>query len=244
LFGVFALTTNAIAPAAGEVLVARAGFDALFLAAAGCALAGAALSLLAPTATSRPRELIPTSLLGLLSRRPVLVPVALSGLLATGFGAAITFVTALGVERALPGVALFFVGHVAASLAMRILLGWLPDRVGHRRAVIPAALVLASGLAVLSTASGPETLLLAGLLFGSGHAVTYPSLQALVIGRVDDASRGRVLGVYSGAFAVGMMASSFVYGVIAEHAGYTPMYLVAALTVTVGVLVFAVVDRD
>lgn len=243
LYGVLALAATAIAPAVGEVLVAQSGFEALFLVAGACALVGAAISLLAPPVRPPTGTAPPATVFSLLRARRVLVPVALCGLLATGFGAALTFVSAMGVERDLPGVAPFFVGHVTASIGVRVLFGWLPDRIGHGRAAFPAALVLASGLALLAFSRGSATLAAAGLLFGSGHAVTYPSLQALVIGRAGAVSRGRALGVYSGAFAVGTMSSSFVYGVVAEHAGYTPMYLLAAGVVTAGALAFLALDR-
>ncbi len=244
LFGTAALATHAVAPAVGEVIVDHAGFTPLFLAAGACSLVAAGLSLLAPPAGRRPEERSTTSVPDLLARRRVLAPVLLSAVLATGFGAAINFMTAFGVARGLTGVSRFFVAYVVCSVAVRVLGGWLPDRLGHKRVTVPAALLFAGGLAVLSVAATPAVLVAAGALFGLGHSVTYPALQALVLSRVREAHRGKTLGLYSGAFAVGMMLSAFVYGPVAQHAGYGVMYAAAAATVVAGTLAFLLGDRE
>jgi MFS family permease len=242
LFGVLALATNAIAPALGEAIVNRVGFDPLFLGAAGAAVVGMVLSLGLPRLPAHPPS-SSSPMMALLRRRDLLTPVLLSGVVASGFGAAITFASSFAVVRGLTAVSPFFIAYVAASIAVRVVAGDLPDRIGHRRATIPACLVLAAGLVVLAGAGDAVALSLAGVLFGLGHGVSYPALSALVVSRVEAADRGKAMGLYSGAFATGITLSAFAYGAVAEAFGYAGMYRVAAAVVVAGTVAFAFADR-
>ncbi len=244
IFGLFALVTHALAPAVGEQLVAWGGFDRLWQVASGAAAVGAVLALGLPARTTDHPGRGGARVRDLLRRRDLLAPVFLSGVLATGFGAAIQFLAALAVVRQLTAVGPFFLSFVAASMAVRLLGGRHWDRIGAKRATVPFAVVYAIGVASLSGVDSAAGLVVAGILFGLGQGVTYPALSALVIGRVGPHERGKAVGLYSGAFGGGMMISAFGYGGLAEAAGYTVMYGVAGAVMVLGIAVFLLVDRS
>jgi len=181
--------------------------------------------------------------MALLSSRPVFRPIIQSAVLASGFGAAIHFMAAVGVARALPSVTPFFLCYVVSSIGIRLGVGRMPDRIGHGKVSIPASLSMVFALLVLSGASDWMTLALAGLLFGASHGVTYPSLQAMVVGGIPARYRGRALGLYSGAFSAGSVVAAFAYGVVAEQLGYGMMFQVAAGIVALGTTVFLALGR-
>ena len=48
---------------------------------------------------------------------------------------------------------IFFAMYAGTAIALRLFLGWLPDRIGQRRVLLPALLILAVGFFVLANAS-------------------------------------------------------------------------------------------
>lgn len=244
IFGLFALVTHALAPAVGEWIVAAAGFDGLWKVASASAAIGALLALALPARKPAEHAGPPATMAILIRRRELLAPVLLSGVLATGFGAAIQFLAAFAVVRGLPAVAPFFLAFVASSMVVRLVGGRHWDRLGPKRVSVPFALIYAAGVGGLSVVHGPAGLIACGLLFGLAQGVTYPALSALVIGRVGPQERGKAVGLYSGAFGGGMMVSAFGYGALAEAAGYGVMYAVAGGVMVLGTAIFVLIDRS
>ncbi len=244
IFGLFSLATHALAPAVGEHIVIAHGFDGLWTVASASAVIGALLSLALPHRRPAAGRGPGATVAELLRRKDLRGPVFLSGVLATGFGAAIQFLAAFGVVRGLTAVAPFFLAFVAASMAVRLLGGRHWDRIGAKRVSVPFALVYAAGVGGIALVSDPVGLVVTGVLFGVAQGVTYPALSALVIGRVGPQERGKAVGLYSGAFGGGMMVSAFGYGALAEAAGYSVMYGVAGAVMVLGTAIFVLIDRS
>jgi len=227
LSGASMLVMNAVAPAVAEPLAAVAGWQVVF---AVAALAAATSALLA----SRIREPLwtppaapPGGLRQLLAQpiaRHYAVVVALAG---GTFGTVFTFepTYALALGRAKVGG--FFVAYAAAAIFVRVVLGNLPARLGSYR-VARGALV-AYALAVLALAFvGPGGFEVLGALFGVAHGLFYPALNAIAVVAVRPHERGRMIAVFSGAFACGLSAGSSGLGWVAAHAGYPIVFVIAA----------------
>ena len=145
LFGISGLLTIALSPALGEQLIHVSGFPAFFQAAA----AAAAAALLASMAVQVPRSASSThlpigpSMLVPLVRilPPILLALVFGLVLGTVFVFLPTYAKQVGIER----IAVFYIAYSAGAVGIRLTCGKLSDRLGRRRVILPALLLMACG---------------------------------------------------------------------------------------------------
>ena len=243
LFGVSGMLPISLGGWIGDGLLPRHGFAALFALAAVLASASFALSFAlreerrpvfatgAPTgarAALRQRELRPLWFLG------------------TVFSIALTaffvFIKRFVDETGIGSVGLFFSAYTGAALALRLFLGWLPDRVGPKRVLLPALLALVAGFAVMSLATSERSLVAAGLLCGFGHGFTFPILFGLVVTRTPEENRGSTLALFTALFDLGVLVGGPLFGFVIERLGFAAMFGAAGAGMALGTLGFFVWD--
>jgi MFS family permease len=238
IFGISTLTTHAIAPALGEMVARRLGFDALFALAGSLGLVAAVLALRirVPRSVSLSAVTVPSGGPSLRSDPALWLFAATMVACGMGFGAVLTFtptfVHTIGLERVAP----FFMAYTGAAVAVRLALGSLSDRLGRRRVLVPSMLVLAVGVLALGSVASMPALIGVGLLFGAGQGMTYPTANALMVDLSHAGNLGRVQTLFSGSFSVGVAASGFVFGRIIERFGYRTMFSGAAACVALGLV--------
>jgi len=145
-----------------------------------------------------------------------------------------TFVLA----REVGSMGIYFAGYTAVAVVLRLGFGWLPDRVGPVRVLVPAMVIFASGFLVLGFAETTPAVLVAGVLGGIGHAYTFPILSGLVVARASEAQRGSALAIFTGLADLGVVVGGPLYGELLEGSSYTFLYAAIAVTVWLGLLVF------
>lgn len=239
-FGLAMLCTNAIAPAIIEPLVAHRGWNVGFLLAAISACVATLLALRLPGTT--PQRRAPASLRVLLSRRALGIYYT-SALVGLGFGTLVTFAQPFAMSLGASEVRQLFIGYTLAALAVRIGLGGLADRVGrHRVALVSLGLY---GLVLLTTTQlKADWLFSIGLGLGVAHGLLYPALNALLVENAPAGSRGLVMTCFNGAFNLGFAVSVLAFGVVAETAGFSTLFLIAGLLTLTGVVTLALVPRE
>lgn len=228
IFGLTFLANNAFAPTAAELIAARAGWPVVFGIAAVAALACAALAL---RIRERPRPALEVAGAGLfdLVRRPRSLWIgAVIGLAGMTFGAMFMihqpYALSLGISRLRD----FFVGYTAAAVIARLGLGPFTDRMSRAR-VSAAALALygAAALAMLGVAR--TGLAPIGAVFGLAHGVFYPTFNAVALEGAGPDERGKVMALFNAAFNVGVSAGTAGFGLLADAAGYPPVFVAAGL---------------
>jgi MFS family permease len=240
--GVLTLLAMAIGPLAGEALVTRAGWPWVFRGAALASVAGLVLARSLPRLRQRgfthedastPAPAGPRLAPGQLR------PLAATLLVATGFGAVVSFLADHTALVGHFGVTPFFDAYVASAMLVRLTAGHLPDRVGPYPIIVPAFVGQALSLAGLSLLSARWQLWPIGAVFGVTHGLYYPALQALVVDRSPPARRARAVASAHFAFALGMVLAAFGCGALAEQHGYDAVYLTVAGAALAGVAVMA-----
>ena len=145
-------------------------------------------------------------------------------------------------ETGIGSVGLFFTAYTGAALALRLFLGWLPDRVGPKRVLAPALLALCLGFFVMAGAAGEQSLVAAGLLCGFGHGFTFPILFGLVVTRTPEENRGTTLALFTALFDLGVLLGGPLFGFVIERLGFAAMYALAGAGLAVGSVAFFVWD--
>lgn len=243
LFGVSGILPISLGGLFGDAILARADFPTLFGVAVALAALSFAISL--PLRDSRPADggTEPSrGFTGAALQRDLLPLWFVGTVFSTALAAVFTFVKTFVLDTGIGSVGLFFSFYSTAGVVLRLFLGWLPERIGPKRALWPALGLLALGLAGLALARSATTVAVSGLLCGFGHGFTFPILSGLVVHRARPAERGVALSLFTSLFDFGMLIGGPAFGFLLERSGYGAMYGAAAAVVVSGTLAFALWD--
>jgi len=229
----------------GDAILARASYDALFVA-ASCF---AALSFLITIPLEEfPRvhdEDDPPSGIGHVLAQRNLVPLWFLG---TVFGLVLTgifvFVKRFVMETEVATLGTFFSAYTGAAIAVRLAGGRLPDRVGAKRVLLPALATLVAGFGCLAAAETSREVLAAGVLCGLGHGFVYPTLSSLVVARASEAGRGAAISIHTALPDVGGLLGAPLLGWLIEVRGFSVMFAAAGAMLALGSLLFVGWDRS
>ncbi len=242
VFGVPGMLSNGLGPALGEEILARGGYDALFLAAAALAALSLGLVALVPAvgtpaargSAGTARALGALVLRGGLGR--VVAVLTLFGVVVdvTYFYLA-PFTRTVGVARAAP----YFLAYSATSVVLRIGGRRLLDRLGPHRVAIPALAAIAASQAAICLVPAPGALVVAGMAGGVGHGSLFPVMMALALARAPVALHGSVASLVTAAVDLGALVGTPAAGLIAELAGYRPAFALMAVVALAGLVLVA-----
>lgn len=243
LFGVSGMIPLSLAGLIGDRVLAVAGYQELFLAAVAAAVLGslAALTLpeLKPDTPDGPKR----SFLAAASA-PALRPIWLVGFsFAFALASYFTFLKTFVDDTGVGSVGGFFTAYTVAAVVLRLLLGWLPDRVGPKRVLVPSVWCAGAGLLVLAFGGTDASTILAGVLCGIGHGYAFPIASAMVVMRTPAHERGRALAAFTALFDLGLFVGAPSLGFILEQTSYAVMFSMAASVAVVGSLAYVLWDR-
>lgn len=242
LFGVSGILPVGLAPWAGDLLLRSGSYEDVFVLSAGLAMLGALFGLGIPE-TAPARDPATPSMLHTL-RRPRLRPLWTVGLVfAAGLTAYFTFLKTYVGTLGLTEIGTFFMPYALTAVGLRVLFGWVPDRMGPRRALFPAMGVFLVGMLVLAGARSAAPLALAGVLCGVGHGYTFPILSSLIVSRAPAAERGAAVTLFTALFDAGPLLAAPLLGLVVEARGHATMYVLMAAAGAASVLAFALTDR-
>ena len=167
-----------------------------------------------------------------------LLPAAVFLTVTAPFGAVTTFLPLFADERGLGNVGLFYTALAVTQLMARSSSGWISDRLGRARVIVPALGVAAVGLAVLAGAHSQTALLAAAALYGLGIAGTQTSIVALIVDRTEREALGSAMATYTMAWDVGAVIGSVILGAVAGATSYGTVFALCTVAPLLGVALF------
>jgi MFS family permease len=172
------------------------------------------------------------------------LPVSGTLVLATlGHSSVYAFLPLYAVSRGRGAALAWFFGvYPVWMIACRALMRGVADRVSRVHVALASMALQGVAYFVLALPPTPATLVLAAIALGTGGAVLYPTLAALVIDRADEADRGLALGTLSGAWDLGVVVGSVLVGVVADRVSYGAGFVVGALGAVLGTLALAFIE--
>lgn len=232
-FGIFGLLPDGLGPLLGEQLIAAGGYPYYFAATAGFAAVSLLLSLLLPaTGSGRASQgTAADAAVQPFSLRRIRTPLVTMMCFGVALGCVFTFVAPFAASEGRGSVSQFFLAYAVSAVLVRALAGRAPDRLGLRVVLIPSLFLYAFGVgAIPHAAAVPATVLIGGLC-GIGHAFIFPVLNVLALDLADASQRGRTLTWMTAMLDAGATIAGPTLGLVAEHAGYRPMFALAGLGV-------------
>lgn len=248
LVGAANMAMNAVATIVAERVSALIGWDAVFSLGAAASVAAVLVSLFVHERKAEPgvidvgeRSAL-TSAIARIS--PILVAVLVLG---TTFSAVFIFHQAYAVVLDRDAqVWPFFIGFTGVAIFCRLALGQLGDRFGRLEVSLGATIVYAAAAASLMWMRLP-LLALHGALFGLGHGLMYPTLNAAVVDMVPVRRRGLAMALFNGIFNAGLSLGGLAWGQIAQRSGYQAVFAgasVMALSAAAILVMLMIVPRS
>lgn len=174
--------------------------------------------------------------------RVMLLSVAMA-LVSFGYGAITSFSALFADELHVAPRSIFLTSMAAAILVGRLTIGRTIDRLGRRRVLLPSLLGPPIGLAILSIAQGPVSLVLAGLAFGAGFGLMYPAYTAYIMEHVASNRRGAAFGAMLAAFDTGIGTGSSVVGWLTHGSGFRRAFAATAVLAFCALPSFLLAER-
>ena len=137
----------------------------------------------------------------------------------------------------------FLTAMACSVITSRLLVGRRLDAWGASIVLMVSLVIPVVGLALLATAGGRAGFVLAGLAFGAGFGLVWPSFAALVMGSIPMARRGAAFGAILAAFDTGIGVGSATTGWMVRAHGFRPAYAVAAVVAALALPYFLIARR-
>jgi MFS family permease len=244
------------APVFGDWLAINATYAALFEVCAAAALLSALL-VAGLMAISR-RSSLPQGFAGLKARPPDKKKLAMpedlsaaglkqalkqsgvrSGVLTMAalgipFGAFITFLPLFADERQITGVGVVYSIYAGTILLAQPLSGWLADRIGRLRVILPGLFLTGLATGVLSIDGSLLIFALSGIIFGIGGGLVRGGADPLVQDSVPPDLRGTAAAVQYTSFDFWIGMGSYPLGMLATSLGYALTFAVTGLLCAAG----------
>ena len=122
----------------------------------------------------------------------------------------------------------FFTVYTLTAITQRLVGGWVPDRFGLTRVLVPALLSFAVGLMLLGIAKTVWVVWIAGFFGGLGHGYAFPILLGLVSQRARPMERGTAMAIYTTIDDGAVLLAGPALGLVIEALGYAAMFTSAA----------------
>jgi MFS family permease len=239
IFGVANVFGMAVFPAVGSTIITNTqSFPALFT----VSIIIAAAAFLCPffLEENKPgvRRGEKVSFGSVIRQRPVLVASLALFATSTVFGAVTTFLPVFAPQRGVTNVGLFFTSYAIVTLGSRLFAGRLSDRLGRRKIILPFMALVALAVFLLPLLHSVYLLVLIGACYGLGAGAVQPALSAYVVDETTRKDRATALSYFTAFMDIGIATGALVLGIAGELWGYETMFLLAGVTVILGLLLF------
>jgi MFS family permease len=225
------------------------GFNVVFAVAIGLAAIGACMSGLlmryAPKKIRHPQAADSApwwrEILNVLDREIILASV-LSFFSHVTFPAVASFLVLYAREIGVDNIGWFYAASGATSILARPLLGKVSDKIGRRRALLACFILQAFALLMLAYAANLIALIISGMLYMLGLAMSSSTTLAIAMEQAKPERRGRAMATFSVALPLSNGVGALICGSLIQWFGFYFMYLATAIIAAVG-LIITIVNR-
>jgi predicted MFS family arabinose efflux permease len=161
-----------------------------------------------------------------------------------GFGCIASFATLYYASRNWPNAALTLTLFGVFFVVTRLIFAGAIPRYGGLPVVATCITIEILGLTLLWRANSPHMAMFAAAITAIGFSLVFPSLGVEAVRNVELVNRGSVLGIFTAFFDLALGISGPAAGVIVTHAGYSFVFLFAAVMAAVALLIVFFLHRN
>ncbi|MEH6986404.1 MFS transporter [Cytobacillus firmus] len=237
--GYFGLSGNialAFGPTLGLALAGVISFKLLFLI---CALLGLAALVLSSRINYKQAEKqsVPQKRWDIYEKS-ALRPSFLLFFITVTFGGIASFLPIYSAQKGIGGIHWYFLLFAIALMISRTFAGRLYDQRGHQAVFLPGAVLILAAMFLLAWLPSSVIMYIAAILYGLGFGSVQPALQAWSVKEAPANRRGMANATFFSFFDLGVGIGAIVFGQIAYLFGYSTIYLTAAGSVVISILLY------
>jgi predicted MFS family arabinose efflux permease len=243
IFGLSGLLPIAGGGYAGDVVIALAGFDGLFLTAAGAGLVSWVIVWTFPVLPVRGRQ-PRRSFWAAFSQRNLLPLWFATFLFSVGLESLFTFTRTFVDERQVGTAGLVFGVYGVVAVVTRVGGGRMYDRIPHRPLLVGAISAYGLGVGLMATAQVVPVLVLAAATAGMAHGAAFPILSSQVVNRARVSERGSAMATFTAIFDIALLLGAPTVGFVIEGFGYLAAFGGLGVVLVLGAVVYRTWDRS
>ncbi|MCM3089864.1 MULTISPECIES: MFS transporter [unclassified Cytobacillus] len=237
--GYFGLSGNialAFGPTLGLALAGVISFKLLFLI---CALMGLAALVLSSRINYKQAEkqAVPLKRWDIYEKS-ALRPSFLLFFITVTFGGIASFLPIYSAQKGIGGIHWYFLLFAIALMISRTFAGRLYDQRGHQAVFLPGAVLILAAMFLLAWLPSSMIMYIAAIFYGLGFGSVQPALQAWSVREAPVNRRGMANATFFSFFDLGVGIGAIVFGQIAHLFGYSTIYLTAAGSVVISILLY------
>jgi len=232
----------ALGPSFGMLLINRFDFTTLFLVCLGLSLASLFILTKLGRTQIPPIEESSAASSFFISREAL--PASVMGFFFFFIWSGITaFFPLYAIRHGVVNPGLFFTIIAIMIISSRILGARVSDLYSSEKIILPCLFVLIVPTVIIAFSKTLSMFILAGVLWGIGHAFFYPALAVYILDRVGS-SRSLAMGTLTGMTDLGIFMGPAVMGVVVQFTSYPAMFLCLSLVGTFSLIYFRLLVRD
>jgi MFS family permease len=135
-----------------------------------------------------------------------------------------TYIFEFGKEQGIAGVSVFFLVLALALSVSRPLSGYLTDKLGVRRIMLPALIIFAAAMLVIGSSQTLWMLLIGAVLAAVGFGSSQPALQAMSMQSETALRRGIASNTLYMGIDMGLFLGPYIGGLIYSQSDYATMF--------------------
>lgn len=154
------------------------------------------------------------------------------------FGGIASFLPIYSAQRGIGGIHWYFLLFAIALMISRTFAGRIYDQRGHHAIFIPGAILILISMVLLAWLPNSNIMYTAAILYGLGFGSVQPALQAWSVKEAPANRRGMANATFFSFFDLGVGIGAIVFGQIAYLFGYSTIYLTAAGSVAISIILY------
>ncbi|WP_019636463.1 MFS transporter [Paenibacillus fonticola] len=244
-FGLGTVASMAIAPSLGLYLIDKWDFNVMFFTAAGMCAIGSLLALLVRYEKRTDDIRVVEALKGgiHLIERAAVKPAVVGCFSGMTFGVTSGFIAVYGLERRVEHIGLFFTVFALVLVMSRPAAGRLADRKGFGYAIIPGIIFQMLSMVLLFFADSLLMFLMSAFVLGIGSGATQSTLNSMAVHKVPPQRRGAAISTFYLGLDLAAGLGPMLGGIAASYVGYSMMYLLTVVPLTIALLLFIMAGR-
>lgn len=232
----------ALGPSLGMFLINRFDFRTLFLVCLGLSLGSFLINIKLGERQVAPLEDSSIASSFLISRKAL--PASTMGFFFFFiWGALTTFFPLYAIRHGVVNPGLFFTTIAIMLISSRVLGARISDLYSSEKIILTCLTILIAPTVMIAFSKTLSMFVLAGLIWGIGHAFFYPALVVYILDRVGS-SRSLAMGTLTGMTDLGIFVGPTVMGMVIQVTSYPIMFLCLSLVAAFSLAYFLLLVRD
>ena len=151
-----------------------------------------------------------------------------------------TYVVNLADEQGIGNVSLFYTFMAGFLIVFRPLSGWLTDRLGLTKVVVPGLAVFALSFLIVGVSKSLPVILAGAVIAAIGIGSTQPAIQAMCIQTETPLRRSVASNTIYIGMDLGLFAGPFLGGIVVERTSYAFMFRSAVVPIILALVCFII----